>query len=135
MITYSFFYFDRMSSHREVNREKQRKAIQNNEEFKLLQEQKAKRIEEEQHQRQMVRFFHNYKWRMLGSQAIRRNQTNTILSIPLATDSGKVRMDVNGFGLGADNQIFHDKKISRIYKIQNVIFKTYHNRIFTNNSY
>ena len=47
-----------MSSHREVNREKQRKAIQNNEEFKLLQEQKAKRIEEEQHLRQMVRFFH-----------------------------------------------------------------------------
>ena len=44
-----------MSSHREVNREKQRKAIQNNEEFKLLQEQKTKRIEEEQHQRQMVK--------------------------------------------------------------------------------
>ena len=58
-----------MSSHREVNREKQRKAIQNNEEFKLLQEQKAKRIEEEQHQRQMVKFFY-YKWRKSGIHCI-----------------------------------------------------------------
>ena len=64
-----FFFFCRMSSHREVNREKQRKAIQNNEEFKLLQEQKAKRIEEEQHQRQMVKFFY-YKWRKSGIHCI-----------------------------------------------------------------